>query len=334
MGRVQLVKSIVQGMVLYSFHCYIWAKSLLNTIYLWIRNFIWAGDMNSRKVCTVYWQKICSSFVEGALGLHSVMNINAATSFKLCWDIVSSNDQWSIFLKARFFKNNLHVSHYLSSSIWPGIKANLQTVKENVSQLLGNGSSINFWSDNWLSIPIAEMLHIPPQMHKYVKSIVDVFISDSGWSIPTDLVDHYPGLAVAINQVVIPLVPNQDKQVWTKIDSGMLSFKEAFLFLNPPSQVQNWYKLIWNQSIPPSKSFLVWRLLHRRVPTDENLQSRGCVTVSMCSLCCSPAETSEHLFLSCPFVVELWNSTRSLLNCQIDLSSFKSIINVCDQGWS
>lgn len=108
-------------------------NNLLKSIDMWITNFIWAGEVNSRKVCTVSWNTICSSFDERGLGLRTVKSINDAASLKLCWDLVTSNDQRSTFLKARFFKDGVLVSYHISSSVWTGIKSNLQTVNVNVT---------------------------------------------------------------------------------------------------------------------------------------------------------------------------------------------------------
>lgn len=64
MGRVQLVKSIIQGMLVYSFHSYAWPVSLLKAVDQWIRNFIWSGDTSSKKLLTVAWKTVCSPFDE------------------------------------------------------------------------------------------------------------------------------------------------------------------------------------------------------------------------------------------------------------------------------
>jgi len=45
MGRVQLVKSIIHGMLVYSFHIYRWPIKLLNQLDQWIKNFVWSGDI-------------------------------------------------------------------------------------------------------------------------------------------------------------------------------------------------------------------------------------------------------------------------------------------------
>jgi hypothetical protein len=45
-----------------------------------------------------------------------------------------------------------------------------------------------------------------------------------------------------------------------------------------------WTKFIWNVSIPPSKSIVVWWSLHQKLPIDASLVLRGCHLPSMCSL--------------------------------------------------
>lgn len=82
MGRVQLVKSTIQGMLLYSFQIYVWPVSLLKLLDTWIRNFIWSGSIDSRKIVTVAWNTLCSPFAEGGLGLRSLSSINKAALLK------------------------------------------------------------------------------------------------------------------------------------------------------------------------------------------------------------------------------------------------------------
>jgi len=65
MGRVQLVKSIIHGMLVYSFHVYMWPTSLLNDLDKWLKNFIWSGDVHTRKLCTVSWSVLCRPWEEG-----------------------------------------------------------------------------------------------------------------------------------------------------------------------------------------------------------------------------------------------------------------------------
>lgn len=58
-----------KSMLLYSFQVYIWPANLLNILDKSIRNFIWSGDTSTRKIVTVAWKKVCSSYMEGGLGI-------------------------------------------------------------------------------------------------------------------------------------------------------------------------------------------------------------------------------------------------------------------------
>ncbi|MCI15565.1 ribonuclease H protein, partial [Trifolium medium] len=69
----------------------------------------------------------------------------------------------------------------------------------------------------------------------------------------------------------IPMVPSHDKLLWNHIDSGDLQLKEAYHFKIQQFQDLHWAKTIWCPDIPPSESLLAWRLMHDKVPTDENL---------------------------------------------------------------
>lgn len=78
MGRVELVKTVIQSMLLYSFHVYVWPSSLLKHLDNSMRNFIWSGDPTVKKICTVAWHKMCLSFDEGGIGLKSLKALNEA----------------------------------------------------------------------------------------------------------------------------------------------------------------------------------------------------------------------------------------------------------------
>lgn len=93
-GRVTLVKSAVQGMLVHSISIYSWPKKLLKEIESWTRNFIWSGDITKRKLVTVSWKKTCKPLTEGGLGIRSLTLLNESTNLKLCWDMLNSQEDW------------------------------------------------------------------------------------------------------------------------------------------------------------------------------------------------------------------------------------------------
>lgn len=69
-GRVQLVKSVNQSMLLHTILIYFWPVALIKESERWIMNFIWSGDVMQRKLVTVSWAKCCQP-----LSLRSISGI-------------------------------------------------------------------------------------------------------------------------------------------------------------------------------------------------------------------------------------------------------------------
>lgn len=63
-----------------------------------------------------------------------------------------------------------------------------------------------------------------------------------------------------------------------------------------------------------------------KLPTDENLQSRGCTLVSICPLCYKQAESSTHLFLDCTFSQTIWQWLGLKLQLSISLAAPSSLL--------
>lgn len=87
-GKVQLVKSVVQSMLINTMCIYSWPIKTLREIEKWIKNFIWSGDVSKRKMVTVAWKKVCKHYDEGGLGTKSLVCLNETSNLKLCWDML------------------------------------------------------------------------------------------------------------------------------------------------------------------------------------------------------------------------------------------------------
>lgn len=116
-GRVQLVRSVVQGMMIHSISIYSWPISLLKDLERCIKNFIWSGEINKRKLITVAWKKVCKPLNEGGLGIRSLITLNEATNLKLCWDLLHSNEAWAQLLRKRVFRETRAINHHIFSSL-------------------------------------------------------------------------------------------------------------------------------------------------------------------------------------------------------------------------
>ncbi|CAJ2662070.1 unnamed protein product [Trifolium pratense] len=198
-GRVQLVKSVIQGMTIYSISVYSWPSSILKSIEAWIRNFIWSGNIDQRKLVTVAWKKICAPYDEGGLGLRSLKSLNAASNLKLCWDLMHSDEDWAKILRFRVMRKGIAINHHVYSSIWSSVKQEVQVIYENSCWKVGNGHNINFWSDSWCGEPLALSQNVHPDVLIWLPS-------KSIWSK-----DIPPSRSLLAWRVMLDKVPTDDK---------------------------------------------------------------------------------------------------------------------------
>lgn len=197
---------------------------------------------------------------------------------------------------------------HVSSCIWCGFKPFLGTIHDNSIWQIGDGTHIWFWSDKWFSSHIVELLNIPNHLHSSLRArVMSDFMHQGVWHFPDFFQQLYPQLVVEIQNVALPLAHREDHNiVWCPSVSGTLSFKLTYDFMGPRQSPVVWSKLLWHPAIPPSRSFLFWRFLHDKVPTDDKLKKTGMLITSRCGHCGACEETTNHLFLSCPFAQQLW----------------------------
>ncbi|XP_074291247.1 uncharacterized protein LOC141618022 [Silene latifolia] len=69
------------------------------------------------------------------------------------------------------------------------------------------------------------------------------------------------------------------------------------------------HKTIWDSSCYPKHKITGMLAVQHRLPTIDNLCSRGVVLVNRCALCESSLESIPHLFFACPFSAVVWQTT-------------------------
>lgn len=134
--------------------------------------------------------------------------------------------------------------NYVRSSLWPGIKGNLQTVLSNSTWQIGDGRSTNFSLDKWLSHPLVDLLQIPSNLQNHLMAIIADFIKDNSWSIPTVLLVKSPEIGLESSNLDIPIFTASYQLIWQSSSTGNLTFKDAFSYLKPVQNRCSWSNLI------------------------------------------------------------------------------------------
>lgn len=205
---------------------------------------------------------------------------------------------------------------------------------ENSHWLIGTGDNINFWKDRWAGQSLVQLFNIPDHISNHLTSSVSDYIHEGRWYIPPPLIQSFPNLLNLVQKVIIPVEQKPDSLQWQHVNSGELCLREAYNFKHQQSQELHWAKIIWSVDVPPSKSMFIWRLMHNKVPSDENLKQRGCSFPSICNLCNKHEESSFHLFFNCDYSIRIWSWLASCLNLSLNFSCLEDVWKICDSSWS
>jgi hypothetical protein len=171
-----------------------------------------------------------------------------------------------------------------------------------------------------------DLLQLDSEFHAHLQGKVSEVIVNGGWLLPSALRD-FGDIQSRLNSLHLPTGHLPDVLVWAHASDGFLTSKMALSFLHPTSTLLPWAEHIWCPAVPPSHSFIFWRLHNGKMPTEENLRAQGCIVVSIFTLCLSADESLDHLFLRCPFALNLWNWTSGKLHCFIDCTSVDTLLS-------
>ncbi|XP_019465329.1 PREDICTED: uncharacterized protein LOC109363519 [Lupinus angustifolius] len=251
-------------------------------------------SMLGQKMVIVAWNKVCTPIKKGGLGIRSLKEMIQDAILKLAWEMRASKEVWAEFFRDRFCKGSRPLISYIKSSVWVGIKKFWKMVQDNSIWLVGND-----------------------------------FIHESSWIIPPWIARFHPQVCNSITS--LSFSHNQpNKLAWINAADGILTMKEAYIFIKPQTSQLNWCKNIWSPKIPPSKAFVTWRLYHDKMPTDEHLKARGLALGSICSLCKVNEESSEHLFFRCRFARTIWTGLQHQTGCSLDSCSIANLLIISD----
>ncbi|KAH6778304.1 hypothetical protein C2S51_009616 [Perilla frutescens var. frutescens] len=182
------------------------------------------------------------------------------------------------------------------SSIWPGIRNHVQSLVRESFCIIGCGSKVDFWHDNWLGYVLADRLNIPVDVHAKFSDTVGDFLEHGVWRFTVSFVANYPDIMHDILRV--PITSGEDERVWTKSLHGTVTAKLARLHTRVHFPTVKWGRWIWNSCIPIRRSLVNWRLLLSRLPTMDSFH--GFIGPTMCVLCRGDKEAMDHLFWHCP----------------------------------
>ncbi|KAK2663348.1 hypothetical protein Ddye_001922 [Dipteronia dyeriana] len=178
-----------------------------------IKNFLWTGSCEERKLVRVAWNRCCRPYALGGLGLKDLVLLNDSLLRKLTWKLITSNNFAFTFLRER------------------------------------EDSERDFWHDNWLGVPILDLLGIPDFLAIHLQARVSNFIRDGRWILDDRFRARFLDLCFWIDKIVISPVKNY--LVWPHSRDGIVSYKVAYsgMFHDILAQIRILWRAVINSVV-------------------------------------------------------------------------------------
>jgi hypothetical protein len=178
------VRAFIHSMLIYSISLYSWPVALLKDVEKCIRNFIWSGDVEKRKLVTVSRKNICRPYTQGGLNMRSLTKLNLASNLHLCWNLLNSTSSWANLLRDGVLRGSRTIQHHIYSSLWCSMTDEFYVLMDNATCLLGDGTDICFWTDSWCGSSLVDQLHIPEHIsHLTSSKVCDFIVTGIGTSL-------------------------------------------------------------------------------------------------------------------------------------------------------
>ncbi|CAN1796146.1 Putative ribonuclease H protein At1g65750, partial [Linum perenne] len=180
---------------------------------------------------------------------------------------------------------------------------------------IGNGRSINVWTEPWLRDDVSFRISTPMIRGLEYLTVADLMIPGVlEWDEENiqDLFNERD--ATIILSTPLPNHWRDDKPIWHYGRSGTYTVRSAYrlymekIITRMHLVVDGAWTAIWSLKLPPKVKHFIWRLGRGVVPTKEAMHSRGINVGNECGCCGVDWETSWHLFLVCFVARSCWIS--------------------------
>jgi hypothetical protein len=296
-GRLELVRSTLSAMPIFSMMSLDIPVKTILAIEKIIRGFLWKGRKDVKGGhCLVAWDKVCTPKKWGGLGIPNLRMMNVALRTRWLWlQRVDESKPWK--------ELNIQVPQ-LARQLFEGA----------TYSVLGDGESTFFWSDRWL--PGGRISDIAPNLFAAVpkRAVKHRRVREGlagGWlqDLSPDL--DAPALMelfdLADRLVHVTLVEGVDDSFrWRWEDNNSYSAKSCYEGMFGAREDMAGALQIWKSRAPPNCRVFMWLAARNRCWTADRLSRRGLPHPAVCPFCDQGDETLDHLLMGCVLARDVW----------------------------
>ncbi|KAH0646562.1 hypothetical protein KY284_034446 [Solanum tuberosum] len=295
-------------------------------------DFLWGRRDDKKKYHWSSWKNLSFPYEEGGIGVRQMKDVCQSFQFKHWWIFRTKRTLWGDFLKAKYCQRSNPISKKWDtgeSQAWKVLMRNKHKVEKHIQWKINNGSS-SFWWDNWLGVgPLAQFT---TTSHRFDNETIADFMANGQWKIDKLIrlapQNHLPAILSTNIQLQHA---NPDLAVWSPNSSGLFTVSSAWDIIRDKRATTKLNSYTWNRNIPFKCSFLLWRTIRGKLPTNEKISNFG-IEPNECYCCHSPgADTIEHTFNTGNFAKNVWRFFAISLGIQTD---FLPLRNMIMRWWS
>uniref|UniRef100_M1DFI8 RNase H family protein n=1 Tax=Solanum tuberosum TaxID=4113 RepID=M1DFI8_SOLTU len=118
-----------------------------------------------------------------------------------------------------------------------------------------------------------------------------------------------------------------DRPIWTPTQNGSFTMASAWE-IQRQRNAKSWFdSSTWCKKVPLKMSFILWRVVRDRIPTDSRLTKMGIAMSSRCCCCKSPQkEDVDHFSCSGEFEKKIWSILCGPLGIPFDNIPIRMLI--------
>ncbi|XP_062013825.1 uncharacterized protein LOC133730210 [Rosa rugosa] len=176
-GKETLIKAVACAIPAYTKACFKFPASTCKEINSILSDFWW-GTSKSSSIHWKSWEFLGLPKSNGGLGFHNFQDFNDALLAKQVWRLFHSpNSLCAQVLKQLYFPNSSILQAKRGSSpswLWSSLLAGRDLLQNGALWNIGNGNSVNLWSDSWIPmVPPAPLNPAKANLNLPVSSLIN-----------------------------------------------------------------------------------------------------------------------------------------------------------------
>ncbi|KAG7579838.1 Ribonuclease H domain [Arabidopsis thaliana x Arabidopsis arenosa] len=318
-GRVTLTKAVLSSIPVHSMSTIMLPASTLKKLDQISRDFIWGSTVEKRKQHLLAWKKVCRPKREGGLGIRSAKNMNKALLAKIGWRLLhETGSLWAKILRAKYKVGDPHDKTWAVvksnwSSTWRSVTLGIrEVIFPGLGWVVGDGNTIHFWTDKWLTAtPLLDLALIPVPVEMVDARARSYWSNGRGWDLSRLSVYLPENVRMMLTAVVVDTVTGaRDRLSWGENADGKFTVKSAYSRLTrediPNQNVSALFGRVWRAEIPERVRLFFWLVVHQVVMTNVERNKRHLCDTSICQVCKGGEETILHVLRDCPAMEGIW----------------------------